>query len=78
MLARLTSLRFWLVVAMLSAALVGLAGAYLIYGKIQASQERSSAAQKTVASRLRSPRRRKPGLIACVSSRCNRHCRMTS
>jgi signal transduction histidine kinase len=42
MLARLTSLRFWLVAAMLSAALVGLAGAYLSYGKIQASQERAS------------------------------------
>ena len=42
MLARLTSLRLWLVVAMLSAALVGLAGAYLSYGRIQASQERAS------------------------------------
>jgi signal transduction histidine kinase len=42
MLARLTSLRFWLVVAMLSAALVGLGGAYLSFGRIQASQERAS------------------------------------
>lgn len=42
MLARLTSLRFWLVLAMLGAALVGLTGAYVSYGRIQASQERAS------------------------------------
>jgi signal transduction histidine kinase len=41
MLARLTSLRFWLVVAMIGTAVVGLGGAYLSYGKIQESQERS-------------------------------------
>ena len=42
MFARLTSLRFWLVLAMLSAALVGLTGAYVSYGRIQSSQERAS------------------------------------
>jgi signal transduction histidine kinase len=42
LLARLTSLRFWLVLAMLGAALVGLTGAYVSYGRIQASQERAS------------------------------------
>jgi signal transduction histidine kinase len=42
MLARLTSLRFWLVVAMLGAALVGLAGAYASYGGIEASRERTA------------------------------------
>ncbi len=42
MLARLTSLRFWLVVAMLGAALVGLAGAYASYGRIEASRERAA------------------------------------
>jgi hypothetical protein len=42
MLARLTSLRFWLVVAMLGASLVGLAGAYASYGRIEASRERAA------------------------------------
>jgi signal transduction histidine kinase len=42
MLARLTSLRFWLVVAMLCAALVGLAVAYASYGRIEASRERAA------------------------------------
>jgi signal transduction histidine kinase len=42
MLARLTSLRFWLVAAMLGAALVGLAGAYATYGRIEASRERTA------------------------------------
>lgn len=42
MLARLTSLRFWLVVAMLGAALVGLAGAYASYGRIEASREHAA------------------------------------
>jgi signal transduction histidine kinase len=46
MLARLTSLRFWLVVAMLSTALVGLAGAYVIFGRIQASQEHAADTAK--------------------------------
>ncbi len=42
MLARLTSLRFWLVAAMLGAALVGLAGAYASYGRIEASREHAA------------------------------------
>jgi signal transduction histidine kinase len=42
MLGRLTSLRFWLVAAMLGAALVGLAGAYVSYGRIEASRERAA------------------------------------
>ncbi|MDX6515201.1 MAG: hypothetical protein QOH73_867 [Gaiellaceae bacterium] len=39
---RLTSLRLWLAVAMLAAALVGLVGAYISYGKIEAAQERTA------------------------------------
>ena len=40
MLARLTSLRLWLLVAMIGAAVVGLVGAYFSYGEIQTSHER--------------------------------------
>ena len=58
MFARLTSLRFWLVLAMLSAALVGLTGAYVSYGRIQSSQERAADRAKDEASPLRSQRRR--------------------
>lgn len=46
MLARVTSLRFWLVVAMLVAGAIGLAGAYLAYGRIQSSQERRADRHK--------------------------------
>ena len=40
MVARLNSLRLWLLIAMIVAAAVGLGGAYLAYGKIETRQER--------------------------------------
>ena len=46
MIARLTSLRFWLLVAMVAAGAVGLFGAHLSFGKIQAAQERRADRHK--------------------------------
>ena len=46
MVARLTSLRFWLLVAMIAAGVVGLVGAYVSFGKIQAAQERRADLRK--------------------------------
>lgn len=46
MIARLTSLRFWLLVAMIAAGVVGLAGAYVAFGKIQSAQERRADRHK--------------------------------
>ena len=46
MVARLTSLRFWLLVAMVAAGIAGLAGAYVAFSKIQAAQERRADRHK--------------------------------
>jgi signal transduction histidine kinase len=46
MVARLTSLRFWLLVAMIAAGAVGLVGTYVAFGKIQSAQERRADRHK--------------------------------
>ena len=42
MIARLASLRLWLLIAMIVSAAVGLGGAAVLFGQVQQSREQSS------------------------------------